>query len=57
MEGKCNGLRIVLVYGPQEEDTEENRETFDEDLSVEIERCLVSADFLLAGDFNAKLGG
>ena len=38
MEGKYNGLRIVLVYGPQEKDTEENREAFYEDLSVEIER-------------------
>ena len=37
MEGKHNGLRIVLVYGPQEKDTEENREAFYEDLSVEIE--------------------
>ena len=57
MEGKYNGLRIVLVYGPQEKDTEENREAFYEDLSVEIERCLLSGDsLLLAGDFNAKLG-
>ena len=37
MEGKCNGLQIVLVYDPQEKDTEENREAFYEDLSVEIE--------------------
>ena len=42
MEGKYNGLRIVMVYGPQEKDTEENREAFYEDLSVEIERCLLS---------------
>ena len=57
MEGKYNGPRIVLVYGPQEKDTEENREAFYEDLSVEIERCLLSGDsLLLAGDFNAKLG-
>ena len=38
MEGKYNGLRVVLVYRPQEKDTEENREAFYEDLSVEIER-------------------
>ena len=57
MEGKYDGLRIVLVYGPQEKDTEENREEFYEDLSVEIDRCLLSGDsLLLAGDFNAKLG-
>ena len=56
MEGKYNGLRIVLVYGPQGKDTEENREAFYEDLSVEIERCLLSGDSLfLAGDFSAKL--
>ena len=45
------------MYGPQEKDTEENREAFHEDLSVEIERCLISDDsLLLAGDFTAKLG-
>ena len=44
------------MYGTQEKDTEENREAFDEDLSVEIERCLLSDDsLLLAGNFNAKL--
>ena len=41
MEGKYNGLRIVLVYGPQEKDTDENRE---------------AKTLLLAGDFSAKLG-
>ena len=44
IEGKYNGLRIVLVYGSQEKDTEETREAFYEDLSVEIERCLLSGD-------------
>ena len=44
MEGKCNGLRIVLVYGPQEKDTEENREAFYEDLSCEIELAPVWFD-------------
>ena len=34
-----------------------NREAFYEDLSVEIERCLLSGgSLLLASDFNAKLG-
>ena len=57
MEGKYNGLRIVLVYGPQEKNTEENREAFYEDLSVEIEIYLLSGDSLLfAGDVSAKLG-
>ena len=57
MEGKYNGLRLVLVYGPQEKCTEENREAFYEDLSVKIKRCLLSGDsLLLAGDFSAKLG-
>ena len=57
MEGKYNGLRIVLVYGPQEKDTEGNREAFYEHLSVEVERCLLSGDsLLLASDFSAKLG-
>ena len=45
------------MYGPQEKDTEENRKAFYEDLSVEIERCLLSGDsLLLASDFSAKLG-
>ena len=44
-----------MVYGPQEND--KTKSDFYENISVEIERCLVSGDsLLLTGDFNAKLG-
>ena len=51
------GLRVILVYGPQEYDSEENRNDFYDSISVEIERSYLNGDsFILAGDFNAKLG-
>ena len=51
------GLRVILVYGPQEYDSEENRNDFYDSISVETERCYLNGDsFILAGDFNAKLG-
>ena len=57
MNCKGQGLRLILVYGPQEKELEENRAEFYETLSVEIEKCFLSGDSLiLAGDFNAKLG-
>ena len=57
MNCKGQGLRFILVYGPQEKELEENRTEFYETLSIEIEKCFLSGDSLvLAGDFNAKLG-
>ena len=57
MNCKGQGLRLILVYGPQEKELEENRTEFYETLSIEIERCFLSGDSLiLAADFNAKLG-
>ena len=51
------GLRVILVYGPQEYDSEENRNDFYDSISAEIERSYLNGDsFILAGDFNAKLG-
>ena len=51
------GLHVILVYGFQEYDSEENRNDFYDAISVEIERCYLNGDsFILAGDFNAKLG-
>ena len=51
------GLRVILVYGPQEYDSEENRNDFCDSISDEIERCYLNGySFILAGDFNAKLG-
>ena len=57
MNRKGQGLRLILVYGPQEKEPEENRTEFYETLSIEIEKCFLSGDSpILAGDFNAKLG-
>ena len=57
MNCKGQGLRFILVYGPQEKELEENRTEFYETLSIEIEKCFLSGDSLvLSGDFNAKLG-
>ena len=45
------GLRVILVYGPQEYDSEENRNDFYDSISVEIEQCYLNGDsFILAGD-------
>ena len=57
MNSKGQGLTLILVYGPQENEPEENRTEFYETLSIEIERCFLSGDSLiLAGDLNDKLG-
>ena len=57
MNCKGQGLRLILVYDPQEKEPEENRTEFYETLSSEIEKCFLSGDSLiLAEDFNAKLG-
>ena len=58
MNCKGPGLRLILVYGPQQKELEENRTEFHETLSVEMEKCFLSGDSLiLAGVFNdAKLG-
>ena len=50
------GLRVILVYGPQEYDSEKNRNYFNDSISVEIECYLNGDSFILADDFNAKLG-
>ena len=52
------GLRVILVYGPQEYYSEKNRNDFYDSISAEIERSYLNGDsFILAGDFNAKLDG
>ena len=57
MNCRDRALRVILVYGPQEYDSEENGNDFYDSISVEIERCYLNGDsFNLAGDFNAKLG-
>ena len=50
-------VQIVLVYGPQENDPEDIRESFYHDVSVQIQKAYLNGDsVLLVGDFNAKLG-
>ena len=57
MNCKGQGLRLILVYGPQEKKPEENRTEFYETLSIKTGKCFLSGDSrVLAGDFNAKLG-
>ena len=50
-------VQIVLVYGPQENDLEDVRESFYHDVSVQIQTAYLNGDsVVLVGDFNAKLG-
>ena len=50
-------VQIVLVYGPQENDPVDIRESFYHDVSVQIQKAYLNGDsVLLVGDFNAKLG-
>ena len=53
--GKC--IRLILVYGPQEKVPESTRETFWDNIGIQVEREKLSGEtVLLTGDFNAKLG-
>lgn len=50
-------LRVILCYGPQEYADEEEKLSFFEKVSLQIERAsIVGEKILLIGDFNAKLG-
>ena len=49
-------LRIIVVHAPQETDRLETRMEFFEELSVQIERAITSADELIVvGDMNARI--
>ena len=51
------GIRLILAYGPQENDPEINRNLFYQNLSIQIEQAFLSGDsVIMVGDFNAKLG-
>ena len=51
------GIRLILAYGPQENDPEINRNLFYQDLSFQIEQAFLNGDsVIMVGDFNAKLG-
>ena len=50
-------IRLVLVYGPQENDSVSKIADFYDSISVQVERAnLVGDSVFLVGDFNAKLG-
>ncbi len=47
--------RIILGYAPQEDETEQSEEFFDE-LELEIKMCIEAGDLpILLGDFNSKI--
>ena len=55
LNGKDCSVRLILVYGPQENDSED-RDTFYHDISVQIEMADLNNDYvIMVGDFNAKL--
>ena len=50
-------IRLVLVYGPQENDSVNKIRDFYDSISVQVERANLAGDSVfLVGDFNAKLG-
>ena len=49
-------FRIVIVYGPQENESAEIKQEFFRDVEIEIECCKVNGDHLIVvGDLNAKI--
>ena len=52
-----NNVRLILVYGPQEDASEVEKSMFYDRVTYQIEReKLVGESVILIGDFNAKLG-
>ena len=55
MEKICS-VRLILVYGPQENDSED-KDSFYHDISVQVELAyLIGDSIIMVGDLNAKLG-
>ena len=49
-------IRVITIYGPQENDTTEVKQKFYEDLSIEIENCVINGGVpIVGGDLNAKI--
>ncbi len=49
-------IRLILGYAPQEDDDEEVREEFFQELELELRCCVSAGDLpIVVGDFNAKL--
>ena len=57
LKNNREGIKLILAYGPQENDPEINRTLFYQNLSSQIEQAFLSGDsVIMVGDFNAKLG-
>ncbi len=49
-------LRVIIAHSPQEDDKQDMREEFTEELSVQIERGMSSGEkVIVLGDFNGRL--
>ena len=56
LNGKDCSVRLILVYGPQENDSED-KDSFYNGISVQVEMAYLNGDsVIMVGDFNAKLG-
>ena len=56
LNGKDCSVRLILVYGPQENDSQD-KDSFCRDISVQVEMAYLNSDsVIMVGDFNAKLG-
>ena len=56
LNGKDCSVRLILVYGPQENDSE-GKDSFYHDISVQVEMAYLNGDsIIMVGDLNAKLG-
>ena len=54
---KTYSTRLILAYGPQENEADDVKDLFYQNLSLQIEKALISgSNVILAGDINAKLG-
>ena len=57
LNGKDCSVRLILVYGPQENDSED-KDSFYHDISVQVEMAYLNGgdSIIMVGDLNAKLG-
>ena len=56
LNGKDCSARLILVYGPQE-NYSEDKDSFYYDISVQVEMAYLNGDsIIMVGDLNAKLG-
>ena len=56
LNGKDCSVRLILVYDPQENDSED-KVSFYHNISVQVQMAYLNGDsVIIVGDFNAKLG-